>query len=270
MLTEKSGRIVAARKLLRRSRRNQSSQYLVDGAMGVGEALARPDAHRLVAELFCTQAASDRHPELIARARQQRITVTVISERAAAVLSETVTPQGIVARCGIRETTVNDILAAGPRLLVVLVETSDPGNAGTIIRLADAVAASGVIVAGEAVDIYNPKTIRATTGSLFHLPVTRVGDVLALLVQLHAAGITTLATSGSASADLFEMADALSNEPIALLLGSEAHGLSADVLRAANHRVSLPLYGQAESLNLACAAAVALYAVAGAQRNHGS
>jgi TrmH family RNA methyltransferase len=190
-----------------------------------------------------------------------------VTEKAAAALTDAVTPQGIVIRCAHPQTTVADVLAGSPKLVVVLVRASDPGNAGTVIRLADAAGADGVILAGESVDAFNPKAIRASAGSLFHLPVARAEDPIALLDELATAGLSVLATTGSADRDLDSLADdGILELPTAWLLGSEAHGLPQDVITLADEAVRVPIYGKAESLNLASAAAICLYASAGAQR----
>ncbi len=179
-----------------------------------------------VLELFLTEAAAAKHPTLARAAFGAGIEVTQVTERAAAALSDAVHPQGIVVRCAHPQVTVADVLAGGPRLIAVLVEAGDPGNAGTVIRLADAAGADGVIIAGNAVDPFNPKTIRASAGSLFHLPIAQAPDPAALLDELSAAGLSVLATSGAAELDLdAAAADGILDLPTAWLFGSEAHGL---------------------------------------------
>jgi TrmH family RNA methyltransferase len=208
----------------------------------------------VVDELFATAAAIERYPELTPDASE-------VSDKDAAALSETVTPQGLVAVCRRIDVPLADALQDA-RLVAVLVEPNDPGNAGTILRTADAAGADAVVVVG-GVDIYNGKAVRATAGSLFHLGVcidATVADVLD-------GGLTTLATTGAGDADLDDLIDtgALA-EPSAWLFGSEAHGLPESIVAAADHAVRIPIHGRAESLNLAAAAAVCLYASARAQR----
>lgn len=273
-LTDKSSRIVAAHRLLRRSRRREAGEFLADGAQAVREAVAaereRPGTVR---ELYVTPTAATRHVEIVRAALSIDVPVTEVTDKAAAKLSDAVTPQGLVARCALPDgatdsaTELARILEGRPTLVAVLVETSDPGNAGTIIRLADAAGADAVIVAGDTVDPWGPKAVRGSVGSIFHLPVVHAPDVADLLVRLDAAGLGTLATTGSATLDL-PAADAsgLLAAPTAWLFGSEAHGLPAAVLSAATERLRIPIYGRAESLNLATAAAICLYASAAAQR----
>jgi len=268
VLTERSPRIAAAHRLLRKSRRTEVGEFLAEGAPAVTEAVAYARDHPgEVLELFITEAAAAKHTTLVRAAFAARIEVTQVTERAAAALSDAMTPQGLVVRCAHPQTSVADVLAGSPKLIAVLVQAGDPGNAGTVIRLADAAGADGVIVAGDAVDPFNPKAIRASAGSLFHLPVARAADPAALLDALSAAGLSVLATSGAAELDLdAAAADGILELPTAWLFGSEAHGLPDDVITLADEAVRVPIYGRAESLNLAGAAAICLYASAGAQR----
>jgi TrmH family RNA methyltransferase len=250
-LGRSNARLAAARRLTRRSARRETGRFLAEGAQAVREALAAG----AVLELFATAGAIERHPDLTADASE-------ISEKDAAALSETVTPQGLVAVCRLIQPDLAALTARAPRLIAVLVEPNDPGNVGTIIRTADAAGADAVVLDG-GVDPYNGKAVRGSAGSLFHLPILEASapDVLAI------ASLTTLATSSSGGADLDELiAGGALVAPTAWLFGSEAHGLPPAVLNAATHTVRVPIYGRAESLNLAAAAAVCLYASARAQR----
>ena len=252
MLSSANARLVAARRLTRRQVRRETGRFLVEGAQPVREALAAG----VVEELFATEQAAARHPELAGSAE-------LISARDAAALSETVTPQGLVAVCRRVDVPLERALA-GARLVAVLVRPGDPGNAGTILRTADAAGADAVVVAG-GVDLYNGKAVRASAGSLFHLPVTV--DVAVEQVLAAAAGLVTLATSGAGTSRLDRLVeDGTLARPALWLFGNEAHGLPDPVLRAADHTVRVPIHGRAESLNLAAAAAVCLYASAYATR----
>jgi TrmH family RNA methyltransferase len=216
-------------------------------------------AAEAVLELFATAEAVQRHPELTGGASE-------ISEKDAAALSETVTPQGLVAVCAIPSASGAELLAREPRLLALLVEPNDPGNLGTIIRTADAAGADGVVVDG-GVDPYNGKCVRATAGSLFHLPVVPCAaeDFLAGSDSI---GMQALAATGDGTDDLDNLRDSGGlDRPTVWLFGTEAHGLPDSVLAAADRTVRVPVYGRAESLNLAAAAAICLYASAQAQRH---
>ncbi len=213
-----------------------------------------------VLELFATAEAIERNPELLTGAD-----VSEISAKDAAALSETVSPQGLVAVCAITQPTLSEVLASGPSLLVAVIEPNEPGNLGAIIRTADAAGADAVIVDGGA-DPYSGKAVRASAGSLFHLPVVPM-RAIDLIGEVRGAGVTSLATTGYGDTDLDSVIeDGTLSRSLLWLFGSEAHGLPADLLTSADRQVRIPIYGQAESLNLAAAAAVCLYASARAQR----
>jgi RNA methyltransferase, TrmH family len=255
--TTRTPRVVAARRLQRRRDRDQTGRFLAEGPQAVREALAAG----VVLDLFGTGDALTRHGDLALAAPS----VSEIDDEALTALTETVQPQGLVAVCEQMDVTLSAALAKGPRLVAVVAEIRDPGNAGTVLRTADAAGADAVIFAGDAVDPYNGKCVRASAGSLFHVDVVRTG--LDIVDELRNFGLQTLATSGYGSDDLDSLLDegALTG-PTAWIFGSEAHGLPQDLLDAADRRVRVPIYGGAESLNLAAAAAVCLYASARAHR----
>jgi TrmH family RNA methyltransferase len=255
--TTRTPRIVAARRLLKRKDRDQSGRFLAEGPQAVREALAAG----VVVELFGTEAALVRHGDLALQAP----VASPVTEDTLEALTETVQPQGLVAVCEQVDITLSEALAKRPRLVAVAAEIRDPGNAGTVLRTADAAGAGAVIFAGTAVDPYNGKCVRASAGSLFHVDVVRTG--LDVAGELRAAGLQVLATSGYGADDLDSLLDegALAG-PTAWLFGSEAHGLPRELLDDADRRVRVPVYGGAESLNLAAAAAVCLYASARAHR----
>jgi TrmH family RNA methyltransferase len=237
---------------LRRRDRDRAGRFLAEGPQAVREALTAGVVH----EVFCTQAALDRHFELLAAAP-----VSPITDRGLTALTETQSPQGLVAVCS----TVDRPLAeVGGRLIAVVADIRDPGNAGTVLRCADAAGADAVVFAGEAVDPYNGKAVRASAGSLFHLPVVRGVSPADAVKHLQASGFQVLAADGGGSDNLEELADAGElATATAWLFGNEAHGLPNDI--PADRRVRIPIYGSAESLNLATAAAICLYASARAQ-----
>ncbi len=262
MLSDSNARLAAARRLTSPRGRREAGRFLAEGAQSVREALARPGT---VLELFATVTAAERHADLLALAPAGA--VSVVSDRAAAALSETVSPQGLVAVCARPDADLADVLAGAPRLVAILVESNDPGNAGTILRTADAAGAAAVLFAGDSVDPYNGKSVRAAAGSLFHLDVVTGLRPEAAVTACRAAGLLTVATTGSASMDLDEVCDSgrLAG-PTAWVFGNEARGLPGEVLAAADLGVRVPIHGRAESLNLAAAAAVCLYASARAHR----
>jgi TrmH family RNA methyltransferase len=257
LFTERTPRVVSARGLLRRARRDAECRFLAEGPQAVREAVARG----VVVELFGTPEALDRHPELAAGAR-----VSPVTDKALAGLADTLHPQGLVAVCDHLDVPL-DAALADARLVVVLAGIADPGNAGTVLRTADAAGADAVVFTDRSVDPYNGKCVRASAGSLFHLDVVRGGEPAGVLAAVRSAGLRVLAADVRGADDLDVLADdGRLAAPTGWLFGSEAHGLPADLAGAADGRVRVPMHGRAESLNLAAAAAVCLYASARAMR----
>ena len=232
----------------------------------MAEALAE---HRssgdVVVEIFLTSAGNDRVPALVADATELNLPCRLVSEAVLAAVAETVNPQGIVAVCRAQEYRLDDVLQLGPRLVVVLAGVSDPGNAGTIIRTADAAGADAVIIAGASVDPRGGKCVRASAGSVFHLPVVTQVDLAAVADALRGAGLTLLAADPHAERALPDAADLL-GAPTAWVFGNEVRGLGGPGSHLVDATVRVSMYGRAESLNLAAAAAVCLFASAQAHR----
>jgi TrmH family RNA methyltransferase len=246
VLTERSARVVAAVKLHRHVGRRRANRFLAEGPNLVEAASARG----LVRDLFVTEDAARRYEPLLTGP------VHVVTERAAKALSDTVTPTGLIAVCEIPATGLDDVLANTPQLVAVAVDINEPGNAGTVIRIADAMGAAGVVLAGHSVDPYNGKCLRASTGSIFAIPVAIAPDTLAAVTALKDAGLRVLATTVDGETLLD---DAELSAPTAWVFGPESHGLPADLAAAADQRVRIPMAGGAESLNVAAAAAICLY-----------
>ncbi|QCC78675.1 RNA methyltransferase [Nocardioides daphniae] len=236
--------------------RTERRLFLADGPKAVEGALTVPDC---VVEVFATVTAAEQYADLLDAAPQ----VWLVEDRAMELLSDSVTPAGVVAVCRFLDVTLDEVLATSPQLVTVCADVRDPGNAGTVIRTSDAAGAGAVVLAGHSVDPYNPKTVRASVGSLFHLPVILADDPAAAVQALQAAGLTVLAADGAGEVDLF---DAELAPATAWLFGNEAWGLPDELAALADHRVSIPIHGCAESLNLATAAAICLYASARAHR----
>jgi RNA methyltransferase, TrmH family len=259
----RSPRIKAARQLAKRAFRQRARQFLAEGPQAVGEALA---AGGVVTQLFVTAAAQARYASLIGLAAGQGADVHAVSGEVMTELAQTITPQGVLAVCGFIDVTLGELRDGTPSLAVILANVRDPGNAGTVLRTADAAGAGGVIFAGSSVDPYNSKCVRASAGSLFHLPVVTGPPVADAVRALRERGLRVLAADGGAGTTLDDLQSAgRLGQPTAWLFGNEAWGLSSDVLDLADDAVAVPIYGRAESLNLAAAAAVCLYASARAQ-----
>ncbi|MBA2552482.1 MAG: RNA methyltransferase, partial [Geodermatophilaceae bacterium] len=200
VLTPRSPRVVAARRLTTRAERTASGQFLAEGSQAVREAVAAG----VVAELFCTPPAAERYGDLVARWPGRP---RIVSERAAAGLSETVHPQGIVAVCRAVHLPLEAALTAGSTLAVLLAEINDPGNAGTVLRTADAAGARAVLFGAGSVDPYNGKCVRASAGSLFHLGLVRDAVPADAVDAARAAGLRVLAADGDGERDLDEEVD---------------------------------------------------------------
>ena len=270
-----SARVARVAGRARRHARDKYERFLVEGPRGVGEAVRHAAVH--VHDLYLTPEAADRHADILARARAAGLYTHTVTPRVMAAMSADA--QGVLAvvattalaagsqpqedGAGAGEGLAERL--AGARLVAVLAEAQDPGNAGTIIRTADAAGADAVVLVRGSVDATNPKVVRSTAGSLFHLPVLTGAGLGEVLEALDGAGLAVLAADGSGPVGLFD-ADELLTRPCAWLFGNEARGLAPEALERAEAVVSVPVLGAAESLNVAAAAAVCLYASVRAQR----
>ncbi|WP_020577505.1 TrmH family RNA methyltransferase [Actinopolymorpha alba] len=263
----RASRITAARRLVKRAFRARGRQFLAEGPQAVGEALASPG---VVQEMFATSPAAERYTEVTATAARSGIPVRLVSGEVFDSLAQTVTPQGIIAVCRFVDVPYSHVVASKPHLVAVLAQVRDPGNAGTVLRCADAAGAEAVVFTDASVDVYNSKCVRASAGSLFHLPVTVGVPAPAAVSALREQGLTVLAADGAGELDLDMAAErGLLGGPTAWIFGNEAWGLPPATRELADAVVRVPVYGRAESLNLATAAAVCLYASANAQRAPG-
>jgi TrmH family RNA methyltransferase len=233
----------------------------------VAEALA---CGAQVSDLFATAPARSRHADLVGHAESLGVPVHVVSGEVMSELAQTVTPQGLLAVCGFIDVPLSTLSQPAPALVVLLANVRDPGNAGTVLRTADAAGAQAVVFADASVDPYNGKCVRASAGSLFHLTVVagvRLADAVGTLRE---AGLRIAAADGRSGNSLDDpQVRARLSQPTAWMFGNEAWGLPDDLLGLADEPVAVPVYGKAESLNLAAAAAVCLYESARAQRVQG-
>lgn len=279
----RAGRVKAVAALAKKDVRADTGLFLLEGPQAVREAIEyRPE---LLRELYVTPTAAARYA-----LDDAPVDTWFVTEQVLEAMADTVTPQGVVAVCQQFPTSVRDVFpepSAGPSvgpsagledrgasgaeaplpgLVAILEQVRDPGNAGTIIRAADSAGADAVVLTGRSVDPYNPKVVRSTTGSLFHVPVS-VGVTLAETVaRAKALGYTVLAADVSGD-DLPDVrADGMLDGPTAWVFGNEARGLTDEDLALVDRAVKVPIYGRAESMNLATAASVCLYESAFAQR----
>ncbi|WXF90785.1 RNA methyltransferase [Curtobacterium flaccumfaciens pv. flaccumfaciens] len=275
----RAGRVKAVAALAKKDVRAETGLFLLEGPQAVREALEY--APELLRELYVTPTAAARYG-----LDDAPVDTWFVTEQVLDAMADTVTPQGVVAVCQQFPTSVKDVFpdraataadreardasdeqAALPGLVAILEEVRDPGNAGTIIRAADAAGADAVVLTGRSVDPYNPKVVRSTTGSLFHVPVS-VGVTLADTIErARALGYTVLAADVSGDDLPVVRAEGMLDGPTAWVFGNEARGLTADDLALVDRAVKVPIYGQAESMNLATAASVCLYESAFALRS---
>ena len=261
-----SPRLKAARRLNKRAFRQHERAFLAEGPQAVAEAF---HCGAQITDLFVTVPARSRHADLITSAEGAGVPVHVVSGEVMEELAQTVTPQGLLAVCGFVDVPLDAVTRPAPALVAMLANVRDPGNAGTVLRTADAAGAQAVVFADASVDPYNGKCVRASAGSLFHLPVVAGARLEDAVAAMRAAGLRVVAADGRAgrSLDDPDVQERL-GEPTAWMFGNEAWGLPPELVALADEPVAVPIYGKAESLNLAAAAAVCLYASARAQRVH--
>ena len=261
-----SPRLKAARRLNKRAFRQRERAFLAEGPQAVAEAF---HCGARVTDLFVTVPARTRHGDLVAAIATAGIPVHVVSGEVMDELAQTVTPQGLLAVCGFVDVPLAEVARAKPALVALLANVRDPGNAGTVLRTADAAGAHAVVFADASVDPYNGKCVRASAGSLFHLPVVAGTRLEEAVVTLREAGLRIVAADCRAGRSLDDPGvQARLAGPTAWMFGNEAWGLPPELVALADEPVAVPIYGRAESLNLAAAAAVCLYASARALQVH--
>jgi TrmH family RNA methyltransferase len=274
-----SDRVRAVRRLTGRSARLREGRFVAEGPQAVTEAVdatvAAVTAGRapVVLELYATYGAAARYPEVLEAARSVGVQARTATDQVLAAMSDTVTPQGLLAVCTLVDVPLAAVLDGRPELVAVLGYVRDPGNAGTVLRAADAAGAGGVVLSDASVDVHNPKCVRASAGSIFHLPVATGVPLVPSLRELREGGLRVYAADVSGDLDLDDLLDAAEDgepgglaDPVAWVFGNEAWGLPHEVLVACDGVVRVPVHGRAESLNLATAATVCLYASARASR----
>ncbi len=244
------------RLLSRRSAREADSAFVVEGAKVLSEAL---DAGTPVESVYLGAGRSA--DAIVQRAFDAGARVYELAPGVLERVADTVTPQPVMAVLPFVDRTLDDL--RGASLLVVAVDVRDPGNAGTVLRSAEAAGADGVLFCGGSVDIYNPKTVRASAGSMFHVPVVAGGDPVELLREMATWGVRRLAT-GAVGGDDYSELDLTA--PTAFVLGNEANGLPADIEALVDGRVTIPMVGRSESLNVGMAAAVLCFEAARQRR----
>ncbi len=277
-------RVKAVARLANRKGRENSGQFLVEGPQAVREALRSHGAGRdIIRAVYTVPGFIESHPEFDQLLRQAHVTARLVTGEVLLAMADTQSPQGILAVVSMHQPELSEVLGTKPQLIAVLCRVQDPGNAGTILRAADAAGADAVVLTKGSVDIYNPKAVRSTVGSLFHLPVLSNIEFDHLVAAAKTSDIQVLAADGYAAHNLDALQDqavlrahnpgasALEDDapvleaPSMWLFGNEGQGLDEQEKARADYRVAVPLYGVAESLNVGTAATVCLYGSARAQ-----
>lgn len=256
-----SARVKAVTKLQQKDARIETGLFLLEGPQGLKELSNFPE---IVHEIFVTESAAQRYSVELAKLQQSKVKIETVSNKTMEKLSETQTPQGVVAVVHQQHIELGDLIEAKPRLTVMLDRVQDPGNAGTILRVADAAGCDGVIFSRESVDVYNGKTVRSTAGSLLHVPVAINVELPEAIAQLKKSGVQVFLADAQGEG-LNQMGSEVLGKPTAWIFGNEAGGVDPSLRSQVDRVVSIPIYGSAESLNLATAAAICLYSSAFAQ-----
>lgn len=260
----KAPRVKRVAALARKKDRRDTGRFLVEGPQAVRELLShRPE---LTETVYATTDAAPWQFEVDRLADMAQVPIERVTPQVLAAMAETINPQGVLAVAHTWELSLADV-CANSQLVVILHEVRDPGNAGTVLRAADAAGADAVIFAGDSIDPFHPKVVRSTTGSLFHLPVAVAATLDDAVAAAASAGLTTIAADVRGADVLAARDEGLLEQRVAWTFGNEARGLTEAERDLVGRSVRLPIYGAAESLNLATAASVLMYETAFAQRS---
>lgn len=243
--------VKAAAELKQKKYRQQRGEFLAEGLRTAEEAVAFKAAQ----QIFYTVTEDERTLKLLEQAASMQLKLTCVSEAVMKKIADTETPQGIIAVCRMQEQPLEQLLASG-KLLLVLDRVGDPGNIGTMLRTADAAGVGGIILLKGTADIYAPKTVRSSMGSLFHVPVLSGVAEQEFIANSKKAGYQLLVTALDGADNLYQ-ADLKGR--LAFVMGNEAGGVSASLLQQADKRVFIPMRGKAESLNVAMAAGIVMF-----------
>lgn len=243
--------VKAAAELKQKKYRQQQGLFLAEGLRTVEEAVR----YGSVQSIFYTAIEDERTRSVLEAAAAKQVKLICVSEAVMKKIADTETPQGVLAVCEMPSCSVEDLLATG-KMLLVLDRVGDPGNIGTMLRTADAAGLGGLVLLRGSADIYAPKTVRASMGSLFHVPVVSGLGETAFVEAARKAGYELLVTCLDGADNLYK-ADLRGR--IAFVMGNEANGVTDTLLAAADKRVFIPMQGRAESLNVAIAAGVVMF-----------
>ena len=253
MITSAANPQVKALRTLASSprKRREEGVFLAEGPRMVMEAPAD-----LVKAIYCSASYLEEHGM---EGLPERLIPEILSDSLFHSLSDTVTPQGVLAVIRRQEHSVEELLKSG-KTLVILESIQDPGNLGTILRTGEAAGIGGVLMNRGTVDLYNPKTVRSTMGALFRVPCVVAEDFLSAIAGVKSAGYRLFAAHLNGSVP-YDEAD-YGSRPAAFLIGNEGQGLSEEAVSLADACVRIPMQGKVESLNAAVAAALLMYEAA--------
>lgn len=243
--------VKAVTELKQKKYRTKAGLFLAEGLRTVEEAIEASQ----VESIFYTPIDDERTRKALEVAASKGIKLFCVNEAVMKKISDTETPQGIIAVCNMTHLSLEKLLSQG-KMLLVLDRVQDPGNIGTMLRTADAAGVGGIVLLNGCADVYAPKTVRASMGSLFHLPVLQGLEEQAFIDTAKDYGYELLVTCLEGADSLYK-AD-LSGR-IAFVMGNEANGVSNNLLKAADKKVFIPMQGKAESLNVAMAAGVVMF-----------
>lgn len=237
--------------------RQSEKLFIADGIQSVRAALnPKIESAPLVERVYVTAEGYEKLADEIAPKILENMEINPVSEEVMNAMAETITPQGILALCSYSDFTLYKLRQLSPTKVAYFWEIQDPGNSGTVIRTADACGFDAVVFSPKSVDIYSPKTVRATVGSLWHIPVVEAVPLENILQFAQENGFTSIAFAGDGALSLSELSAAAK---VLLIFGNEARGLPELPTEVA--RVHIPMLGHAESLNVASAAAIAMFHV---------
>jgi TrmH family RNA methyltransferase len=239
----------------RRLRTGDSGSFIIEGEKLLTEALAYKAAISMV--LFSQSfSQSARHDELAAELKENNIALYYADDRTFKETGETDTPQGVIAIVKKTDFSLDGIIDKDELCIVLLHEVRDPGNAGTIIRTADACGLDAVLLSKGSVDLYNGKTIRSTMGSLFHIPVIQNLDTIETIAKLKGSKVITIGADPHSSISCIELP---SYKRSAIIIGNESQGIGSDIMDLLDQNSRIPMPGRAESLNAGIAASIMMY-----------
>ncbi len=242
-------------KLKQKKYRDQENKFILEGIKNVEEVLKA--GLKIFSVLYTEQLFKTKDGgQLYKNIEKNGIEKIAVGEKEFKNISHSLTPQGILAVCQKLNYDFSEISKEKVKSLVILDRIQDPGNLGTIIRTADAVGVSCVIVSKGTVDVYNPKVLSSAMGSIGHIPIVRVDDILIALKKLKKNGIRILSCDVHAEKDYFGISY---KYPLGIVFGNEGEGLTKEIINLSDEVVKIPILGKAESLNVGVACGVVLY-----------